>query len=53
MKPTFGFLSPTMPAVDAGNNRADCSKEIFQGLFDDGFRNRRGRSEGAAIDVII
>jgi hypothetical protein len=42
-----------MPAADVANNRADCTKEIFQGLFDDGFQNRRDRIEGAAMDFII
>ena len=34
-------------------NRANCTKEIFQGLFDEVFRDRRGRVGGPAINFIV
>jgi hypothetical protein len=40
-----------MPAADAGNNKANCTKEIFQGLFDAVFEIG-GVMWGAAISFI-
>jgi hypothetical protein len=33
VKQTFGFLSPTMPAADAGNNRQTAQRKYFRAFL--------------------